>query len=1098
MRRFVVVASMIASGVACVNLDKPEQVAECAMTGTCVNGKLDAALAPDAPLGSGPDANPRGDEGPAVNHDGNEIDGSGATTLDGGPLHQDDVAILGADGPDGPIDLAAPDVPPGACNFAGAPRPAGTVCRAAVDLCDVAEVCDGVSLDCPADKLAAAATPCRPVAGDCDIAETCDGARTACPIDGFKATGTVCRPVAGVCDVAESCDGTSAACPVDSVAPSTTVCRASTDNDQCDPAEKCAGIGVDCPADVKYTKPAPPTGATATGGSLLVTVSWTASADATGYNVKQSMTGGTGYTTLISSPTTTTSPFVDTGLAGNTTYYYVVSAINTIPSCQSGDSSQVFAKTTGPCVAPAAPVIVATAANGSVTLDWAAVTGAVSYTVARSQTTGTGYSTIGTVTTGTTFTDGNVVNGVTYYYVVKASNGSCSSGNSNETWTSPACTPPVAPTGLTATAGNDSVTLKWAATAGGVSYSIYRNTTGIDPFTFVNSTAQLTFTDSSVVNDTKYYYVVRASNGSCASAISAVVSVTPACIPPSAPTGIVVTPADKQLGLSWTAPSGATQYRVSRSATATGDFTPLGTPTTSNYIDKPLSNGTAYYYVVAASNGSCWSLDSAVVSGIPACIPPPIPGILVTTPGAGQVSLAWGASTGATVYAIWRKIGAAGTYEQIGTATAATYTDTGLSNGTTYYYKVTAGNGSCTSDYNAEQPGTPVPSCTQTPPGGVKATPSGSVQVTVTWTAASPEPTSYSIARSETSGTGYTSIDSVAGTVLTYTDTDVTLLKNKTYYYQVIANGACTAASAESAATTACSTPAVPVPTVSNAKGAITVTWTAIDGATAYTVLRSDTVAGTYQPVSTNQTAATFTDPATGLTNGNTYYYEVTASNASVQCVSAASTPVSTMSCAPADVPVGIIRTVGTSGQVKLSWTASTGATQYTILRSTTSGAEVPIGTSGTTNYTDGTVTDWTTYYYEVSAQDGTGNACSSAASAEVTATPNPCPVLPGSANSYPPGNIGTGAYCFTTCWDLQSTSPVYGGLQANNLTGRTLTINGTSVNCPANGQCTLPTLTKDRSTYPISGAYVVRLSAGSSAYPSNNWWGTGAAHDCQ
>lgn len=1098
MRRFVVVASIIAASVGCVNLDKPAVVAECATQGTCVNGTADALIGPQ-PDGAGARDGRIGGADEASAETGAALPDAGLPPRDGdissaadGALQ--DLPLSDPDGAEGRRDLAAPDVPPGACSAGGTPKPAGTACRPAIDLCDLTEVCDGVSLDCPADKLAPPATPCRPVAGDCDIAETCDGRSTACPVDGFKAAGTLCRSAAGVCDVAESCDGVGASCPVDSLAPSTTPCRPSSDKDQCDPTEKCTGTAVDCPADVKYTKPSAPTAVTATGGTLQVTVSWTGSSGATGYNVKQSVTSGSGYTTLISSPTTAQSPFTDTGLAGGATYYYVVSAIRTIPTCESPNSSETSAKTTGSCVAPAAPVITATPANGSVTLSWAASAGAVSYTVARSATSGTGYATIGTVKTGTTFIDGNVVNGVTYYYVVTASNGNCSSGNSNQVSTAPACTPPAAPAGISITAGNGSVTLRWSASAGAVSYSIYRNTTGTDPFTFVNSTSQLTFTDSNVVNDTKYYYVVRASNGSCASANSAPASVTPACVAPSAPTGVTVTSGDKQNLLSWTAPTGATQYRVSRNTTGTGAFTQIGTPTTTNYTDKPLINGTAYYYVVAASNGSCWSADSAVASGMPVCVPPPVPGTLTATPGDGQVSLTWVASANATVYTIWRKTGASGAYASIGTATSTTYVDKTLSNGTTYYYKVAAGNGSCDSDYNAEQSATPVAACAQTPPANVTATPSGSVQVSVSWDASTPTPTTYGIARSTTSGTGYVSIGSVPGSTLTYADADTSLVKNTTYYYQVTASGSCTAPSAEVSATTACSTPSAPGrPTVANANGALTLTWAAVSGATAYTVYRSTNASGPFTTaVSSNQTAATYTDAAAGLTNGSTYYYEVSASNANGQCISGLSAAGSALSCAPTAVPIGLARTVGTSGQVKLTWTASTGATQYTILRSTTSGAETAVATSTTNSYTDTGLTDWTTYYYKVSAQNGVENACSSAASPEINATPNGCEVLGAGTKDHTAGT--TGAYCFITCWKLEPGSPSFGGVGASGAAGRTLTVNDVRV-C-TDDTCTWTSIPRDYRIYGTTGAYIFRVTAGANTWAANNWWG--AAQDCQ
>ena len=57
----------------------------------------------------------------------------------------------------------------------------------------------------------------------------------------------------------------------------------------------------------------------------------------------------------------------------------------------------------------------------------------------------------------------------------------------------------------------------------------------------------------------------------------------------------------------------------------------------------------------------------------------------------------------------------------------------------------------------------------------------------------------------------------------------------------------------------------------------ITLTWDAVEGATSYNVKRSDSATGTYITIKTNETGTSFVD--TGLTNGSTYYYKVSAVN---------------------------------------------------------------------------------------------------------------------------------------------------------------------------------------------------------------------------
>lgn len=135
----------------------------------------------------------------------------------------------------------------GACP-SDALEPAGTVCRASTDLCDAQETCTGVSAACPADVLEPAGTVCRGATGLCDPEEVCDGLAASCPVDLVEPTGTVCRASTGVCDPQETCDGATGTCPLDALEPASTVCGASSD--LCDAEETCDGVSASCPADV--------------------------------------------------------------------------------------------------------------------------------------------------------------------------------------------------------------------------------------------------------------------------------------------------------------------------------------------------------------------------------------------------------------------------------------------------------------------------------------------------------------------------------------------------------------------------------------------------------------------------------------------------------------------------------------------------------------------------------------------------------------------------------------------------------------------------------------------------------------------------------
>ena len=96
------------------------------------------------------------------------------------------------------------------CSFVAA----GTSCRDAAGVCDVAETCSGSSSTCPADARSNAG--CRPAVDACDVAETCDGVGTECPQDGYQPDGTACNDGIG-CTTSDQCSGgacggTSATC----------------------------------------------------------------------------------------------------------------------------------------------------------------------------------------------------------------------------------------------------------------------------------------------------------------------------------------------------------------------------------------------------------------------------------------------------------------------------------------------------------------------------------------------------------------------------------------------------------------------------------------------------------------------------------------------------------------------------------------------------------------------------------------------------------------------------------------------------------------------------------------------------------------------
>ncbi|HSN15885.1 MAG TPA: hypothetical protein VLT61_14735 [Anaeromyxobacteraceae bacterium] len=173
---------------------------------------------------------------------------------------------------------------------------------------------------------------------------------------------------------------------------------------------------------------------------------------------------------------------------------------------------------------------------------------------------------------------------------------------------------------------------------------------------------------------------------------------TPAT-PPAAPTGLTATGAAGAVGLTWNASSGATSYSVYRGI-ATGNLAAktklTGSPTSPAYTDTTVTNEVAYFYQVTASNSAGESAGSTEATATPtATAAPAAPTGVTATAAAAQVTLTWSAVPNATSYNIyWSTTSGVtkGTGTKI-TGVTSPFMHTSLTNGTTYYYVVTAVGG---------------------------------------------------------------------------------------------------------------------------------------------------------------------------------------------------------------------------------------------------------------------------------------------------------------------------------------------------------------------------------------------------------------------
>src|SRR5260370_26920118 len=151
-------------------------------------------------------------------------------------------------------------------------------------------------------------------------------------------------------------------------------------------------------------------------------------------------------------------------------------------------------------------------------------------------------------------------------------------------------------------------------------------------------------------------------------------------------------------------------------------------------------------------------------------------GLSAMAASASQINLAWAAVAGASSYRVRRGTASGGPYTTVGSPATASFSDTGLSGHTTYFYVVEAVNGSGSSAPSAQVSGTTGLAA----PTGVTATAASASQINLTWTAVAGA-TSYTVQRGTTTGGPYATVGSVATT--SFSDTG--LAAGTTYFYVV-------------------------------------------------------------------------------------------------------------------------------------------------------------------------------------------------------------------------------------------------------------------------------------------------------------------------
>ena len=765
------------------------------------------------------------------------------------------------------------------------------------------------------------------------------------------------------------------------------------------------------------TLSSPSTGAT--NQSVTPTLNWSAGSGGTpaSYAVQVSTNSTFGSTVYSQSSVAGTS--VTTGSLSNlTTYYWEVSATNA-----NGTSawSGIWSFTTI-IAAPGSPTLSSPstgATNQSVTptLNWSAGSGGTpaSYAVQVS-TNSTFSSTVysqGSVA-GTSVTTGSLSNLTTYYWEVSATNVNGTSAWSG-VWSfttiiaapgAPALSLPMTGAASQAT----TLTLSWGMSTGASIYEV-EVSTALSFTSTVNDQAGLAVTSAAVSglsNSMVYYWRANAANVGGTSGWSGIWSFTTIIAAPGSP--VLASPSNNATGqqvslvLTWSAGTGGAPVSYAVQVSTVSDFSSTvykqaGLTGTSATVSG-LANLVPYYWQVSATNANSTSAWSSIWNFTTNIAAPEIPTLSVPSNSAtGQslsFALSWAAGTGGSPSSYALQVSTASTFSNTvysqGGLTGTSATMSGLVNLTTYYWEVNATNANGTSAWSGiwsfttiiAAPGSPTLSSPSTGAANQSVTP------TLNWSAGSGgAPASYAVQVSTIatfSSTVY-SQSSVAGTSVTTSS----LSNLTTYYWEVNATNAngTSAWSGIWSFTTIIAAPGSPTlssPSTGAANQSVTPTlnWSAGSGGAPASYAVQVSTISTFSSTVYSQSSVAGTSVTTGsLSNLTTYYWEVSATNANSASAWSGIWSFTTIIAAPG-LPTLSTPATGTSGQSvtpTLNWSAGGGGTpaSYAVQVSTISTFSSTVysqsGVTSGTSVTTGSLSNLTTYYWEVSATNANGTS---------------------------------------------------------------------------------------------------------------------------
>jgi len=392
-----------------------------------------------------------------------------------------------------------------------------------------------------------------------------------------------------------------------------------------------------------------------------------------------------------------------------------------------------------------------------------------------------------------TFNDTGLTPSTTYQYTVFAVDGSGNKSPASNVVT--ATTLPGTPMALTASnVTSTQATLSWtpAGTTPLDGFLIEQcQGVGCTTFTQIAQVSSPVYQVTGLVGLATYQFRVRSADpAGDDSEYSNIVTVN--TLPIAGPTALTAgTPTNSQITLTWTASTapGVSAYLIERCLGAgCTNFVQIGSALNSPYMDGGLLPQSVYQYRVRAQDSGGGLSDYVTAGATTTTLSAPT-GLSGSAVSNSQIDLSWigVSSAGVASYLIERCSGAGCTsFSQIAAVSGTSYSDTGLTPGTTYGYRVRATDPAAA--LSAYAPSAFVTTLVLSAPTGLTAAALSSSQVSLGWSASTTTPaTGYIVQRCNGEGcNGFAPVANV--TTLSYTDTG--LSASTAYSYRVQATDA--------------------------------------------------------------------------------------------------------------------------------------------------------------------------------------------------------------------------------------------------------------------------------------------------------------------